>query len=222
MSGNKKFTHIYTGEKHSGDYYNPNYDVKALNVDNSITVIKEQTFKYCSNLTSIEMHNNITSIEPYAFSNCDRLQAITIPSSVKTIVICVFVGCECLETVSVLPSTIIHPKAFHNCDHLSYESKSQTFISTQRHTLSESFQKGDGPTLNFQGATQNGYSPEMWGLTLLQIKLIYKYPKIKSHTTMRQVVELAVKPMTNCLGIGYTLLVNRKKPLHAKVMVSVS
>ena len=95
-------------------------------------------------------------------------------------------------------------------------------ISNNNLTLSENFQKGAGPTLDFQGATQNGYGPEMWGLTLNQIKAICEYPKIKSDTTMRQVVELAIKPLTKNLGIGYALLVNQHKPLRAKVMVSVS
>ena len=216
MSENQEFTHVYTSEKLG-------WNVKAVKVDNSVTVIKKQAFEFCCNLTTIEMHNNITEIERYAFCQCDNLQAITIPSSVKTIDEWAFSNCSQLETVNVSPSTKICSSSFYNnCNSLSDESKSRISIIRNNLTLSENFQKGDGPTLDFQGATQNGYGPEMWGLTLKQIKLIRNHRSIKSDTIMRQVVELAVKSTTKGLGIGYALLVNQDKPLRAKVMVSVS
>ena len=62
----------------------------------------------------------------------------------------------------------------------------------------------------------------MWGLTLQQIKYITNHPNIEPDTTMREVVEIVIKPATKGLGIGYALLVNQVQPLCAKVMVSVS
>ena len=223
MSENQEFTHIYTGEQLGGHYSRYNRDdVKAVKVDNSVTVIKKDAFEQCINLTRIEMHNNITEIRDYAFFRCENLKAITIPPSVKYIGNRAFGNCSSLETVIVSPTTEIHPEAFIGCNNLSDISKAQIFKDFKYLTLSENFQKGAGPTLDFQGATQNGYGPEMWGLTLHQIKHICEYPDIKSDTTMRQVVDLAVKPLTKGLGIGYALLINQHKPLRAKVMVSVS
>ena len=122
----------------------------------------------------------------------------------------------------VLPTTKINRYAFDDCYRLSNESKFQIFYDINNLTLSENFQKGDGPILNFQGATQKGYGPEMWGLTLEQIKFICQHPLIKPEATMREVVEVAIKPITKGLGISYALLVNQYRPLRAKVMVSVS
>ena len=222
QTSNVHYTHVYKGKK-LGYPTNPNHDdVKAVKVDNSVIVIKWEAFECCSNLTIIEMQNNITEIEPFAFSNCSNLQTITIPISVKKIGRNAFRNCSSLEKVIVSPTTKIHPDAFYNCNNLSYVSKSLIFIGINIPKLSENFEKGAGPKLDFQGATQNGYGPEMWGLTLDQIKAIREKSGIKSDTTMRELVNLVVKPATKGLGIGYALLVNQDKPLRAKVMVSVS
>ena len=88
--------------------------------------------------------------------------------------------------------------------------------------LQDSFQKGPGATLGFQGETQKGWGPEMWGITLQQIKEVLNHPLVHEDTLMRDVVRLAIKPATKQCGVGYALLLNQDKPLHANVMVSVS
>ena len=92
--------------------------------------------------------------------------------------------------------------------------------------LTDSFQEGNGPTQNFQGETQRGHGPEMWGMTLEQIKhvldLVRKHPCLHRFSTMRDVVKYIIKPATNKLGVGYALAINQAKPLKAAVMVSVS
>ena len=158
MTENQEFTHVYTGEKLGW-----NDDVKAVKVDNSVTVIKDRAFEHCSKLTRIEMHNNITEIKYGAFLECENLKAITIPPSVKKIGKGAFSHCSSLETVIVLLTTEIHPYAFDSCNNLSDESKTYlSMIINNKFTLSKNFQKGAGPTLDFQGATQNGNGPEMW------------------------------------------------------------
>ena len=74
----------------------------------------------------------------------------------------------------------------------------------------------------FLGATQKCHGPEMWGITLEQIKQLQNYPLIDPETTMREVVKRIIIPMTKGKGFGYALLINQAKPLKAKVMISVS
>ena len=95
--------------------------------------------------------------------------------------------------------------------------------------LTDSFQEGNGPTHNFQGETQRGHGPEMWGMTLEQIKHVLDLARSEKHpcgldnwSTMRDVVKCFIKPATNKLGVGYALAINQAKPLKAAVMVSVS
>ena len=78
------------------------------------------------------------------------------------------------------------------------------------------------PGHDFQGATQNGWGQEWWGITLEQIENVMNHHLIHYYTLMRDVVRLVVKPATKQCGLGYSLLVNQDLPLHAKVMVSVS
>ena len=67
-----------------------------------------------------------------------------------------------------------------------------------------------------------GFGPELWGITLQQIIDIAHHLDINNNTTMQDVVEIAIKPTTKGLGIGYSLLINQQKLPRAKVMVSIS
>ena len=130
-----------------------------------------------------------------------------------------------LKSVSIHPSTKIGGAPFAQCDNLDEDSRQQIhncFINSNNLTLRHTFKEGDGPTLGFKGATQKGYGPEMWGITLQQMKAIMKHPLIYRDTLMRDVVRLAIKPVTKGLGFGYALLANQDAPLKAKIMMSVS
>ena len=74
----------------------------------------------------------------------------------------------------------------------------------------------------FMGSKQDDHGPELWGMTLEQIENILNDPNVDRTQTMREVVENFIKPKTKGKGVGYALQVNRKKPLLAKTMVSVS
>ena len=223
-ANNIEYTHTYTGEQLGGEENkDTRNDVKSVNIDSSITTIKEDAFVFCSNLTYINIPESVTSIESYAFYYCSSLTSITIPSSVKTIGYQAFYGCESLVTViNMSPTTTIEPAAFDKCPlNDEFIQRIYKFYKKQP-KLTDSFQEGKGATLGFLGSTQKGHGPEMWGITLDQIKYICNNPKVHWETTMRDVVEIVIKPATKGLGIGYSLLVNQDKPLRAKVMVSVS
>ena len=94
-------------------------------------------------------------------------------------------------------------------------------------------QKKYGMDIGFEGAKQMGQGPEMWGITLKQLREVlrdeafapaqtsaYGGERIGGGMTMYEVVEKIIKPKTQGKGMGYSLLVNQDKPLCAKVMVS--
>ncbi len=84
----------------------------------------------------------------------------------------------------------------------------------------EGDESGPGPDLQFQGAKQNGYGPEMWGITVEQLKAVKELEGYNDSMSMYDVVEDLIKPQTRGKGVGYALLVNKDKPLRAKYMVS--
>ncbi|EKT3965744.1 leucine-rich repeat domain-containing protein [Flavobacterium psychrophilum] len=57
----------------------------ATTIPNSLTVIEEGAFGYCTNLTSVNLGNSVTSIQAKAFTNCRSLRFVTIPNSVTVI-----------------------------------------------------------------------------------------------------------------------------------------
>jgi len=90
-----------------------------------------------------------------------------------------------------------------------------------------------GCNLGFQGVNQaRAYGPEMWGITLDQLRAIIQdeaFIRAESISgvrtgiggmTMYDVVEKIIKPKTRGKGLGYSLYINRKKPIRANVMVS--
>ena len=63
-------------------------------IPRSVTIIEEDTFSFCSNLTSVEIPDSVTTIRDYAFFDCDNLTSIEIPDSVTAIGEKVFALCE--------------------------------------------------------------------------------------------------------------------------------
>lgn len=66
---------------------------------------------------------------------------------------------------------------------------------------------------------QRGFGPEMWGITVDQLKDIMRDPRYKARMTTRQVVEAIIKPSTAGTGMGYAVLRNFARPLQASVMI---
>ena len=216
---------IYTGEPLGYRNYDTRDDVVTVTIDDTLTSIGDYAFSRCRNLESIIIPPTITSIEDLAFRDCSKLESIIIPPSVTYIEKWAFQGCSNLKSITIPPSTEIGASAFANCPNLDEDSIQQIhncFIKSNNLTLCDTFKEGDGPTLGFKGATQKGYGPEMWGITLQQMKAIMEHPLIYRGMLMRDVVRLAIKPITKGLGLGYALLANQDAPFKANIMVSVS
>ena len=181
----------------------------------------------CDCVERITFDPSITKIGWSAFNGCKNVKEVTIPTHITTIGHCAFRGCINLTNVEI-PSTVttIEWGAFWDCPNFNQPTLQRIndyFIKQHNITRCVTIKQGPGKQLQFQGATQKGWSPNMWGITLKQmIQLFDEHPCIDEYTTMRQVVELAIKPITKDCGIGYALLLNQDKPLHANIMVSVS
>ena len=65
-------------------------------------VIGENTFKYCTGLTSIEIPNSVTSIGSGAFYNCTGLTSVVIGNSVTSIGDAAFYNCSGLTSITSL------------------------------------------------------------------------------------------------------------------------
>ena len=61
---------------------------------NSLTIIKEGSFHYCSNLENITIPESVTTIEKNAFNGCSKLLNITIPRNVNSL------GSTCFTTIT--------------------------------------------------------------------------------------------------------------------------
>ena len=94
--------------------------VNYKNKSYAVTSIGEQTFMYCSGLTSITIPEGVTSIGEGAFYYCESLTSITIPEGVTAIRYRTFSGCSGLTSVTIPEGvTLIGGQAFQNCSSLT-------------------------------------------------------------------------------------------------------
>ena len=80
-------------------------DTTRVIVDNSVTVIKRDTFYLCRHLVSVIMGDNVKRIEHYAFDYCIALRFIRFSRTLEYIGSGTFAECESLEAL-FLPSTV--------------------------------------------------------------------------------------------------------------------
>ena len=97
-------------------------NLSTIEMPNSLQRIRDRALSGCTNLTSIEFTENcqLSVIYQQAFQNCSKLKSITIPSGVKNIPEHAFQDCSDLSSVS-LPNglTSISTLAFLRCSNLS-------------------------------------------------------------------------------------------------------
>ncbi len=87
---------------------------------NSGAEIASETFKNCTNLTSITIADTVTTIGAGAFNGCTALQSIKLPSSIKTIGESAFYNCTALSTITLNEGlTTIGENVFTNCEALT-------------------------------------------------------------------------------------------------------
>jgi len=86
----------------------------------TITVIEQDAFKGCTNITSVIIPSGVTIIKNGAFDGCTGITSINIPNSVTTIENNAFNGCTGLTSVNIPNSvTTIGSNAFNGCTNLT-------------------------------------------------------------------------------------------------------
>ncbi len=68
--------------------------IKGIIIPDTVTVIGEDAFTCCDNLTQVEIPNSVIDIRKTAFYMCENLQIVTIPNSVKHIGRAAFGQCK--------------------------------------------------------------------------------------------------------------------------------
>ena len=92
-----------------GAYSNPLYyadkflvngeEAKDVVIPETVTEIKNYTFRSCSSLTSIIISDSVTNIGNSAFSNCKNLTSVSIPNNVTSIGEYAFSNCSSLSII---------------------------------------------------------------------------------------------------------------------------
>ncbi|MBR2967506.1 MAG: leucine-rich repeat protein [Clostridia bacterium] len=85
-----------------------------------VTIINNNAFDNCTEITTVILPNTIATIGSAAFSGCTDITSITIPSGVISIGASAFSGCTGLTNITI-PSgvTSIGANAFANCNNLT-------------------------------------------------------------------------------------------------------
>ena len=93
-----------------------------VTIPNTVTAIKDFTFRGCWDITSVTIPESVTSIGKEAFRECGRLTIINIPASVTSIGEEAFRECESLTSITIPENsrlTSIGTLAFYNCTKLT-------------------------------------------------------------------------------------------------------
>ena len=91
-------------------------DVNIIIIPNSVTLIGDEAFRGCSNLTHITIPDSVTSIGKEAFRGCKGLKNITISNNITKISDAAFCGCSNLAHITIPNGvTDIGFQAFAGC-----------------------------------------------------------------------------------------------------------
>ena len=83
------------------------------------TVIPEEAFYNCVNITNVTLNNGIETIWENAFKNCTALQSMSLPSSVKEVGSYAFYGCSNMASITLSNLAKINDYTFYNCSLLT-------------------------------------------------------------------------------------------------------
>ena len=113
-----------------GEYVFAKTGIKEINIPDTVTIIRDHTFKNCTALKTINWSKSITDIQSYAFENCDALTKLDIPNTVTNIGEGAFYECGGLSAIAV-PNSVksLGSRAFENCDALAKVSISDSVTS---------------------------------------------------------------------------------------------
>jgi len=98
----------------------PEGKIGAFTIPNSVTIIVDYSFTFCTGLTSITIPYGVISIGGQAFVGCENLTSINIPDSVTSIGSGAFSYCTSLTSV-IIPNSVtsIGQVVFESCTSLT-------------------------------------------------------------------------------------------------------
>lgn len=90
--------------------------ITSLTIEEGVTGIGNEAFRYCTELTAVKLPRSLTSIGACAFAGCSKLKNINLPDGVTEIGSGAFMGCAALKSVT-LPASLVglSDSAFANC-----------------------------------------------------------------------------------------------------------
>ena len=92
----------------------------SYTIPNGVTIVENDAFWNCTNLTSVIISGDVTNIGVNAFCGCTTLKSITIPNSVTSIGKSAFSGCTSITRITIPNSvTSIGNSAFSGCTSLT-------------------------------------------------------------------------------------------------------
>lgn len=95
-------------------------ELTGINIPNSVTVIRQSAFDECVGLTDIIIPENVTSVEAWAFADCSSLKTVNFLGRITVIGNASFWRCGSLTAVGIPDSvTTIEDFAFVDCDSLT-------------------------------------------------------------------------------------------------------
>ncbi len=110
-------------------------------IPNTVTIIGDDSFAYCENLTSIDIPNSVTTIGDNSFCG-SGLKSFDIPNSVTSIGDYAFGACDALTDIHIPNSvTSIGDYAFGACVSLKEVTIPNSLIASERYTATGWFQQ---------------------------------------------------------------------------------
>lgn len=108
----------------------------SITIPESIQVIEDKAFSWCSNLESVKLANSITRIGEGAFYLCTSLKNIDLPSNLTSLKSFVFSKCNSLRSI-VIPASVklIKSFAFKECENLyqiDYQGTKQQWMDIDK------------------------------------------------------------------------------------------
>lgn len=102
------------------DYAFADSDIVSIDIPNSVTIIGNEAFSYCSNLTSVVIPDSVTRFGDMVFHRCGNLTRVVIGDGVTSIGSDAFSGCDSLTSVVIGDSvTEVGSYAFEYCASLT-------------------------------------------------------------------------------------------------------
>ena len=113
--------YVYCSTSYNTKYYYPTsyYYYIPSTLTNVIitdaTVIPEEAFYNCANITNVTLNNGIKTIGANAFKNCTVLKSMSLPSSVAEVGRYAFYGCSNMANITLSNLTKICDGTFQGC-----------------------------------------------------------------------------------------------------------